>query len=148
MRSLACKAWPLSWIETQAHLEQLYLYSAFANSCTLQSDTFLFPLIHSHHVLLSPNKFQLCNEWLGRSIPCMGCPYEVTFKVKLAIIQTRFFHTKKEHIFMCSYMISAVYIYIYVVQYLVCLSYSTHMLNAYIAGNLLKIKNRKNEACL
>ncbi len=32
-------------------------YSAFANSCPLQTDTFLFPLIHSHHVLLSSNKF-------------------------------------------------------------------------------------------
>ncbi len=32
-------------------------YSAFANSCPLQTDTFLFPLIHSHNVLLSSNKF-------------------------------------------------------------------------------------------
>ncbi len=36
-------------------------YSAFANSCPLQTDTFLFPLIHSHHALLSSNKFQQCN---------------------------------------------------------------------------------------
>ncbi len=28
------------------------------------------------------------------------------------------------------------------------LSYSAHIWNAYVAGNLLKIKNRKNEACL
>ncbi len=32
-------------------------YSAFANSCPLQTDTFLFPLIHSHNVLPSSNKF-------------------------------------------------------------------------------------------
>ncbi len=32
-------------------------YSAFANSCPLQTDTFLFPLIHSHNVILSSNKF-------------------------------------------------------------------------------------------
>ncbi len=34
-----------------------YIYSAFANSCPLQTDTFLFPLIHSHDVILSSNKF-------------------------------------------------------------------------------------------
>ncbi len=28
------------------------------------------------------------------------------------------------------------------------LSYSTHIWDAYVAGNLLKIKNPKNEACL
>ncbi len=38
----------------------------------------------------------------------MGCPHEVTFKVKLAIIKARFFLTKKEHIYMYSYMISVV----------------------------------------
>ncbi len=32
-------------------------YSAFANSCPLQTDTCLLPLIHSHYVLLSSNKF-------------------------------------------------------------------------------------------
>ncbi len=32
-------------------------YSAFANSCPLQTDTFVFPLIHSHNVILSSNKF-------------------------------------------------------------------------------------------
>ncbi len=31
--------------------------SAFANSRPLQTDTFLFPLIHSLHVLFSSNKF-------------------------------------------------------------------------------------------
>ncbi len=33
------------------------IYSPFANSCPLQTDTFLFPLIHSHSVILSSNKF-------------------------------------------------------------------------------------------
>ncbi len=33
------------------------VYSAFANSCPLQTDTFLFPFIHSHNVILSSNKF-------------------------------------------------------------------------------------------
>ncbi len=33
------------------------MYSAFANSCPLQTDTFLFSLIHSHNVILSSNKF-------------------------------------------------------------------------------------------
>ncbi len=33
------------------------LYSAFANSCPLQTDTFLFALIHSHNFILSSNKF-------------------------------------------------------------------------------------------
>ncbi len=33
------------------------LYSAFANSCPMQTDTFLFPLIHSHNVIFSSNKF-------------------------------------------------------------------------------------------
>ncbi len=37
--------------------EPCQLYSAFANSCPLQTDTFLFPLIHSHNVLPSSNKF-------------------------------------------------------------------------------------------
>ncbi len=35
----------------------LYIYSAFANSCPLQTDTLLFPIIHNHNVLLSSNKF-------------------------------------------------------------------------------------------
>ncbi len=33
------------------------MYSAFANSCPLQTDTFRSPLVHSHNVLLSSNKF-------------------------------------------------------------------------------------------
>ncbi len=42
--------------------------------------------------------------------------------------------------------------FIYVVSYLVWsglffLSYSTYIWNAYVAGNLLRIKNAKNEAC-
>ncbi len=65
---------------------------------------------------------------------------------------TRFFHTKKEHIYMCSYIIFVVYIYMsyYILFERVCfvLSYSKHIWNAYVAGNLLTIKNGKNEACL
>ncbi len=57
----------------------------------------------------------------------MGYPLEVTFKVKLAVIQKpRFFHTKKEHICMCSYVI---YVVIYIVwRDLLCLIiFHTHM---------------------
>ncbi len=45
----------LSWLPT--YLMPSPIYSAFANSCPLQTDTFLFPLIHSHNVILSSNKF-------------------------------------------------------------------------------------------
>ncbi len=38
-------------------LKEIQTYSAFANSCPMQTDTFLFPLIHSHNVILSSNKF-------------------------------------------------------------------------------------------
>ncbi len=38
-----------------------------------------------------------------------GVPHEVTFKVKLTIIQTCVFHTKKEYIYTCSNIISVVY---------------------------------------
>ncbi len=44
----------LIWWSAYMHL--LYWYSTFANSCPLQTDTFLFPLIHSHNVILSSNK--------------------------------------------------------------------------------------------
>ncbi len=37
--------------------ELLHLYSAFANSCPLQIDTFLFALIHSLNVILFSNTF-------------------------------------------------------------------------------------------
>ncbi len=33
------------------------IYSAFANSCPMQTDTFLFPRIYSHNVILSSNEF-------------------------------------------------------------------------------------------
>ncbi len=64
---------------------------------------------------------------------------------------TRFFHIKKEHICMCCYIISVVYIYIYkYMSYHILfegiyseLSYSTHMWNAYVGGNLLKRKKRE-----
>ncbi len=39
------------------HAANTSLYSAFANSCPPKTDTFLFPLIHSHNVILSSNKF-------------------------------------------------------------------------------------------
>ncbi len=43
-------------IEIKEH--DLYMiYSAFANSCPLKTHTFLFPLIHSHNILLSSNNF-------------------------------------------------------------------------------------------
>ncbi len=65
---------------------------------------------------------------------------------------TRFFHTKKEHIDMCSYIISVVYIYmsyhiLFEGVYFV-LSYPTHIWNAYVAEIFLEIINAKNEACL
>ncbi len=63
---------------------------------------------------------------------------------------TRFFHTKKEHINMCSCIIYVIYM-----PYRILfegihfgLPCSTQRWNAYVAGNLLKIKNAKNEACL
>ncbi len=40
----------------------------------------------------------------------MGYPQKATFKVKLVIIETRVFHTKKEHIYMGSYGMSVVYL--------------------------------------
>ncbi len=54
---------------------------------------------------------------------------------------TRFFHTKKEYIYMRSYIISVVYIYMsyHILFEGVCfvLSYSTHIWNAFVAGSLL-----------
>ncbi len=43
--------------ERERAISSSQLYSAFANSCPLQTDTFLFALIHSHNVILSSNKF-------------------------------------------------------------------------------------------
>ncbi len=69
---------------------------------------------------------------------------------------TRFFHTKKEHTYMCSYIISVVYIphiitclkgftlfyhTLFIIYFI--LSYSTHIWNAYVAGNLLEIKKQE-----
>ncbi len=80
----------------------------------------------------------------------MGYPHEVTFKVKLAIIQTRVFYTKKEHIDMCSYIISVVYMSYHILFEGVCfvLSHPTHIWNAYVAESFLEIIEAKNEACL
>ncbi len=82
------------------------VYSAFANSCPLQTNTFLFSIIHSHQAQLSSNKFQSCYARFARIISRMGYPHEVTFKVKLAIIKTPYTHT---HICMCFYIISVAY---------------------------------------
>ncbi len=59
--------------------------------------------------------------------------------VKGRLHLSRFFHTKKGHIDMCSYIISVVYI---------CRIISCLKGNAYVAGNLLKIINAKNEVYL
>ncbi len=59
---------------------------------------------------------------------------------------TRFFHTRKEHIDMCSYIISVVYI----CRIISCLkgfcfvlSYPTHIWNAYVAK--IFFRNNKRE---
>ncbi len=46
-----------SWTLVLVRCCCISIYSAFANSCPLQTDTFLFPLIHNHNVILSSNKF-------------------------------------------------------------------------------------------
>ncbi len=62
---------------------------------------------------------------------------------------TRFFHTKKEHIYERSYIISVIYIYIYMSFHILfeginlVLSYFTHKWNAYITGNCLEIKKQE-----
>ncbi len=79
----------------------------------------------------------------------MGYPHEVTFKVKLAIIQTRIYsHLKGTHIHVFLYYIGRIYMPYHILfeGVFVVLSYSTHIWNAYVDGNLLKIKNAKNEA--
>ncbi len=80
----------------------------------------------------------------------MGYPHEVTFKVKLAIIQTSDFHTKKEHtnrsyfikfvIYMCYHILFEGIYYV--------ISYYTHIWNAYISEIFLEIINSKNEPSL
>ncbi len=63
---------------------------------------------------------------------------------------THFFRTKKEHIYMCSYEISVGYI----CRIMSCLkgfalfNHIPHTYGMHVAGNLLKIKNAKKEACL
>ncbi len=61
---------------------------------------------------------------------------------------TRFFHTKKEQIDMCSYIISVVYMSYHILLEGVCfvLSYPTNIWNAYVAKIFLEIINAKNEA--
>ncbi len=58
---------------------------------------------------------------------------------------TRFFHNKKEHIYMCSYIISVVHIvhmsyHILFKEIYFDLLCSSHIWSAYVAGNLIKIK--------
>ncbi len=54
-----------------------------------------------------------------------------------------FFTLKKSHIHVFLYYICRIYMPYHI---LFVLSYSTHIWNEYAAGNLLKIKNAKNEA--
>ncbi len=56
----------------------------------------------------------------------------------------------KQHIHVFLYNICRIYMSYHTLFEGVCfvLSYSTRIWNAYVAGNLLKIKNAKNEACL
>ncbi len=55
--------WRLLSKQVLYHRKYSVLYSAFANSCPLQTDTFRFPW---HNILLTSNTFQWCNERLGR----------------------------------------------------------------------------------
>ncbi len=76
---------------------------------------------------------------------CMVYPHVV----KLAIIQTRVCSHQKgtrRHVFL--YYICRINMSYHILFEEVCfvLSYSTHIWNAYVAGNLLKVKNMKNEA--
>ncbi len=71
-----------------------------------------------------------------------GEPHEVAFKVKFAINQTRVFsHLKGTHIHVFLYDIFRINVSCHILFegiYFV-LSYSAHMWNAYVAGNLVKI---------
>ncbi len=51
---------------TKALLQCLNEYSAFVNSCPLQTDTFLFSLIHTHHVLLSSFFSSVMKDWADK----------------------------------------------------------------------------------
>ncbi len=110
--SIKPQIWILSW-----HLmpSKLLFNSAFANSCLLQTDTFLFPRIHSYNIFKQVWKV----KWKTGPINTMyGVPHEVTFKVKLAIIQTRVFFTLKRNTYGC--VLIQYLSYIYVQSYLVC----------------------------
>ncbi len=56
MRANGKPEWPIGAKKDKANMVY-FDYSAFANSCPLLTDTFLFPLIHSDHFLSSSNKF-------------------------------------------------------------------------------------------
>ncbi len=124
----------------------LVTFGAFGNSCPLQTNTFHFPIIQSHHVQLSSNKFQSCYERLARKFPCMWYPLAATFKVKLAIIKTGVFsHWKGTHIHVFLHNICHIYVSYHILFkgiYFV-LSYSTQRWTAYVTVNLLKIEKRQ-----
>ncbi len=56
-----------------------------------------------------------------------------------------FFHTKKEHIYMCFYIISVVYIccFISCLKGFPLFDHIPHTWKAHVAGNLLKIKKQE-----
>ncbi len=81
----------------------------------------------------------------------MGYPDKVTFKVKRAIIKTRVFSHEKgtrKHVFLHNicHIYKSNHILFKGIKFV--LSYSTQRWNVNVGENLLKIKNRKNEACL
>ncbi len=87
------------------------MYSVFANSDPLQTDTFRFSIFHSHHIQLSSNKFQSGYAILARQQPRMGHPLaRSSTKGNFTIIKTLFFTIQ-----------NSIYIYIYICRIL-CMS--------------------------
>ncbi len=79
----------------------------------------------------------------------MGYPHKVTFKAKLAIIKTRVFsHLKGTHIHAFLPNIGRLYVsyHIFFRGIRFVKLYSTQRWDVYVDGNLLKIKNGRNEA--
>ncbi len=79
-----------------------------------------------------------------------GTPTRSPSRSNSRLFKHVFFHTKKEHIDMCSYIISVVLMLYHILFEGVCfvLSYPTHIWNAYVPEFFLEIINAKNEACL
>ncbi len=77
----------------------------------------------------------------------MRCPHNVTFKVKFRDNSNTFFfsYQKGTHMHVFLYKIGRIYVSYQIFFDGGCfvLSYSTHMWNAYVAGDLLKIKKRE-----